>query len=246
MHYAILAAGEGSRIAQESNGYPKPLIEIQGVPMIHRLLLIMLSCKAESITVVVNAKMPEVVQYVDWFAQQVQTPIYIKVRLTPSSMHTFLELRDSIPAGKRFIATTVDTIFRPDDFLRYAEAFASAHDNIDGMMAVTPFVDDEKPLWVACDTHNDIIGFYDERNADTHFVSGGIYGLDTRAFDVAQACIDRGESRMRNFQRALISEGFAIKAYPIDKIIDVDHVDDIAKAEAFLSEGQPADEAPVS
>jgi hypothetical protein len=44
-----------------------------------------------------------------------------------------------------------------------------------------------------------------------------------------------GISRMRNFQRALIEKGFKLKAFPIEKIIDVDHAEDIKTAEAFLN-----------
>ena len=41
-------------------------------------------------------------------------------------------------------------------------------------------------------------------------------------------------SRMRNYQRQLIAEGLHLKAYPFSKIIDVDHAEDIVKAEAFV------------
>ena len=40
---------------------------------------------------------------------------------------------------------------------------------------------------------------------------------------------------MRNFQRQLVKEGFQLKAYPFSKILDVDHADDIKKAELFLT-----------
>lgn len=39
---------------------------------------------------------------------------------------------------------------------------------------------------------------------------------------------------MRNLQRILVKEGFAIKAFPFSKIIDIDHVLDIATAENWL------------
>ena len=39
---------------------------------------------------------------------------------------------------------------------------------------------------------------------------------------------------MRNFQRALIADGLKLRAYAIDKIIDVDHAGDIATAEEFI------------
>ena len=41
-------------------------------------------------------------------------------------------------------------------------------------------------------------------------------------------------SRMRNFQRQLVEEGLKLEAWPMPKIVDVDHKDDIRKAEAFL------------
>ena len=41
---------------------------------------------------------------------------------------------------------------------------------------------------------------------------------------------------MRNFQRALIEAGFRLKAYSIEKIIDVDHASDVAVAETFIRE----------
>ena len=43
-------------------------------------------------------------------------------------------------------------------------------------------------------------------------------------------------SRMRNFQRQMIADGLKLKAYSFGKIIDVDHIDDVAKAEQFINE----------
>jgi len=40
MNYAIIAAGEGSRLMQEGVEQPKPLVELNGEPMIHRLIRI--------------------------------------------------------------------------------------------------------------------------------------------------------------------------------------------------------------
>ena len=71
-------------------------------------------------------------------------PIHLTVKSTPSSMHSFYEVSRTFESGK-FILTTVDTIFRPDEFARYVAAF-DADDKADGFMAVTSFIDDEKPL----------------------------------------------------------------------------------------------------
>jgi hypothetical protein len=39
---------------------------------------------------------------------------------------------------------------------------------------------------------------------------------------------------MRNFQRALLADGQLLKAWPFSKVLDIDHADDIRKAEEFL------------
>ncbi len=232
MNYAIIAAGEGSRLAQEGVSKPKPLVELCGEPMIMRLINIMGRCNAESVSIIVNEQMTEVREFVEGI--KAPFPINLVVKTTPSSMHSMWELSKVLPRGK-FCLTTVDTIFREQDFARYIAAF-EADDESDGMWAVTPFVEDEKPLWVEVDEQMRITAFSDSRERDAHLVSGGVYAMTDAAFAVLNNCIERGVSRMRNFQRALIEAGFRLKAYSIEKIIDVDHASDVAVAEAFIRE----------
>ena len=232
MNYAIIAAGEGSRLAQEGIAKPKPLVELQGEPMIGRLINIMLRCNAESISIIVNEHMTEVREYLQ--ALELPVPLNLVVKTTPSSMHSLWHLSRVIPKGK-FCLTTVDTIFREEDFKGYIDAF-EADDEDDGMWAVTPFVDDEQPLWVDVDEQMTITAFRDKRWDGARYVSGGVYAMTDGAFEVLERCIEQGVSRMRNFQRALVESGRRLKAYSIDKIVDVDHAGDIATAEAFLAE----------
>ncbi|MBQ6167397.1 MAG: NTP transferase domain-containing protein [Muribaculaceae bacterium] len=231
MNYAIIAAGEGSRLAQEGVAKPKPLVELQGEPMIGRLINIMLRCNAESISIIVNEHMTEVREYL--MSLDLPVPFNLVVQTTPSSMHSFWHLSRVIPKGK-FCLTTVDTIFREEDFKGYIEAFES-NDSHDGMWAVTPFVEDEKPLWVDVDEQMNITAFKDKGWEGAKYVSGGVYAMTHEAFPVLDYCIENNISRMRNFQRALLEHGKRLKAYSIDKIIDVDHASDIATAEGFLS-----------
>ena len=237
MNYAIIAAGEGSRLAQEGVAKPKPLVELQGEPMIGRLINIMLRCNAESISIIVNEHMTEVRDYLEHL--ELPVPLNLVVKTTPSSMHSFWHLSHVIPSGK-FCLTTVDTIFREDDFKGYIDAFEVDNEH-DGMWAVTPFVDDEKPLWVDVDELMGITAFRDKPWDGATYVSGGIYAMTDKAFDVLDDCITQGVSRMRNFQRALVDNGCHLQAYSIAKIVDVDHAEDIVTAEAFLS-GHESDE----
>ena len=229
MKFAILAAGEGSRLAQEGVELPKPLVKIQGEAMIDRLIRIFNDCGAEGIYIITNNLTPLTQNHLREL-QEADPKIHIIIKTTPSSMHSFYELRQIMGDGK-FCLTTVDTIFREDDFRQYIAAWAASTD--DGMMAVTDYIDDEKPLYIATDPDLSITAFLDSEPQP--YISGGIYGLDERSFPVIDKCISEGQSRMRNFQRQLVKDGLRLKAYPFSKILDVDHASDIEKAEAFLA-----------
>lgn len=231
MNYAIIAAGEGSRLAQEGVAKPKPLVDICGEPMIGRLINLFCRCNAESISIIVNEQMTEVREYIESLSLDI--PLNLVVKTTPSSMHSFFELSRVIPKG-RFCLTTVDTIFREQDFRPYIEAM-EADERYDGMMAVTDYIDDEKPLYVQTDDDLNITAFRDERYDGAKYISGGIYALNEKAIDVLADCMERGVARMRNFQRALVDAGMRLKAYPMGKILDVDHAGDIEKAENFIN-----------
>lgn len=231
MNYAIIAAGEGSRLAQEGVAKPKPLVDICGEPMIGRLINLFCRCNAESISIIVNEHMTEVREYIESLSLDI--PLNLVVKTTPSSMHSFFELSRVIPKG-RFCLTTVDTIFREQDFRPYIEAM-EADERYDGMMAVTDYIDDEKPLYVQTDDDLNITAFRDERYDGAKYISGGIYALNEKAIDVLADCMERGVARMRNFQRALVDAGLRLKAYPMGKILDVDHAGDIEKAENFIN-----------
>ena len=156
----------------------------------------------------------------------------ILVKSTPSSMHSFYELSHYLD-GDKICLTTVDTIFKEEEFSGYIQQFIQ-EDKLDGLMAVTDFIDDEKPLYVETDNELYIRNFLDQADGDCRYISGGIYCLRRPALGVLNNAISQGMSRMRNYQRQLIAEGLRLKAYPFSKIIDVDHADDILKAESFL------------
>lgn len=231
MNYAIIAAGQGSRLAQEGVARPKPLVELNGEALIARLIRIFIANNAESVSVIVNEEMTEVKEFLDTLT--LPCPLNVVVKSTPSSMHSFYELSQVMKEGK-FCLTTVDTVFKDDDFAQYIKAFEQDSES-DGVMAVTPFIDDEKPLFVATDDDMTISAFLDKHQEGVKYVSGGVYALNEKAFKVLADCVEGGMSRMRNFQRALIDAGLKLKAYSIEKIVDVDHASDIATAENFIS-----------
>lgn len=230
MRFAIIAAGEGSRLASEGIKAPKPLIEIQGVPLIERLVRIFARQGADSINIIVNEQQPETLAHIREL--QKLFPINVVVKSTPSSMHS-LHALSHLLRGDEFCLTTVDTLFHEEEFAEYIKTFKESDG--DGIMAVTDYIDDEKPLYVDTDSQLDITAFCDKPTENLRYISGGIYGLTPKALDILDECMAEGIERMRNFQRRLVDGGMRLKAYPFTKIIDIDHAEDIAKAESFIS-----------
>ncbi len=162
MKYAILAAGEGSRLAEEGVPLPKPLVRLCGEPMIDRLVRVFTQCGASEIDIILNDLHASTLEHLSRVCKK-NPLVRLKVKSTPSSMHSFYELMPLLGEGK-FCLTTVDTIFREQEFREFISQFE--HSEADGMMAVTSFVDDEKPLYISTDAGLRITGFHDNIPAD--------------------------------------------------------------------------------
>ena len=63
MKYAIIAAGEGSRLAAEGISEPKPLVQVAGECLIDRLIRIFMDNGADGIVVICNDRTPLVAQH---------------------------------------------------------------------------------------------------------------------------------------------------------------------------------------
>jgi NDP-sugar pyrophosphorylase family protein len=241
MKYAIIAAGEGSRLASEGVEKPKPLVCINGEPLIDRLIRIFMDNRAEEIIVICNDHTTLVRRHLEQVQREGlngrQVPLRLVVKSTPSSMHSMFEISRFLK-DTPFCLTTVDTIFREQEFAEYISYLETMMKtgSADGLMAVTDYIDDEKPLYISTDADLRITGFHDTQNGCT-LISGGIYGLSPKSIQTLERCMERKESRMRNFQRALIADGMNLAAYKFSKILDIDHKEDIEKAEDFLKDG---------
>lgn len=229
MIYAIIAAGEGSRLREEGVSVSKPLIEINGKPLIVRLIDIFTQNHASAIYIIINDQMADVNRFFASYSSSV--PLHLIAKSTPGSLHSFYALSKKLPHEK-FCLTTVDTIFRESEFAEMITYFEKdcCHD---GVFAVTDFVDDEKPLYVQTNDDLLITGFFDNAK-NCNFVSGGIYCFSPEILEYLDECMDKNIVRMRQFQRFLLEKKAALKAVPFSKIIDIDHAADIEKANQFV------------
>ena len=236
MKFAIIAAGEGSRLAAEGIEAPKPLVKVNGECLIDRLIRIFLNNDAEEIVCICNDRTAQVASHLAALQrdglQGRPVPLRFMVKSTPSSMHSFFEISRYLDDGP-FVLTTVDTMFHEDEFAAYVSDFRKEHTA--ALMGVTDYIDDESPLYVETDKQLNITAFLDHADA-CRYISAGIYGLQPSAVFTLANCIARGEKRMRNFQRALVADGNKLRAWSFSKVFDIDHAADIAKAAAYLSQ----------
>ena len=239
MKFAIIAAGKGSRLREEGINLPKPLVELNGEKLIDRLIRIFIHNGATEIIVICNDLYPEVNSHLASLEQQ-GLPLRHIVKTTESSMHSLHEMAPLLQDDK-FILTTVDTVFSERMFSQFVQAFCNS--DADGIMAVTDYCDDEKPLYVLTNADKTqlpvIKGFHDEEpkhdDCETTYISAGIYGLSSPALTILGDCISKGMSRMRNFQRALIANGQQLRAFPLGTVMDIDHRSDLDVAQRFTN-----------
>ena len=231
MKAGIIAAGEGSRLKAEGISLPKPLIVVDGMPLIERLLNSYVRCGITEVACIINEYSLQVKDFVE--KKNFGIPIQFHVETTPSSMHSVLALEPYLNQEK-FLLSTVDSIFDDNDlkrFIRYAED----HPEKDGVLAITDFIDDEKPLYVQLNDDNNIIWFGKEGAVETpRWVTGGLYILSPKIFSEKQRVLAKGMERLRNFLGYLLEQGYKIDAFPFSRIIDIDHVSDIRTAENLL------------
>ncbi len=235
MKYALIAAGQGSRLVSEGVTAPKPLVQVGGNPLLRRLFRVFLDNDAESICIIINEEMMEVRSFLE--QQRLPVPLQVVVKSTPDSFHSFFELMPYLQGEGKFCLTTVDPIFREEEFAAYIRVFCK-DDAYDALMAVTDYVDDERPLYVKVAAEDDlrITGYASEPYPGFRYVSGGIYCMNQRALALLPDAMKAGVCRMRGFQQYLVDTGMKMQAYPFSKIIDIDHAADVKKAELFLEQ----------
>jgi NDP-sugar pyrophosphorylase family protein len=231
MKMGIIAAGKGERLARGGIRTPKPLVPVGGRSLIARIIDTGVNLKVSSIACIVNDLNPEVAGFLR--SSHWPVPVEIVVETTPSSMESLFCLAPLLSA-ESFLLFTVDVVCARQvvtDFLRTARTLTDAK----GVLALTRFVDDEKPLRAAVDRSNRIIAMGDAAR-DSHLVTAGFYHFTPDIFAEIDSARRKKLSALRQFLGHLIAEDYPIYGLPVPKTIDVDFPEDIEKAEAYLME----------
>ena len=230
MHGLILAGGEGSRLRADGVPVPKPLVSIGDLPQLRRLLDMFQEVGCESTTCLVRADFRQVAKLLQPGGRGGPHLVWCR---TPSSLHTLVEGLRVVPPGPVF-CTMIDTVMRPEDWrATYRETEGHLTAGAALVLVVTPFVDDESPLYVERDDEGMVTRIGGEPGISP-LVTGGVYGLSERVREEAAAALKAGLHRMRAFLQRVVQQGHRVATVEIARIIDLDRRRDLEQADAWL------------
>jgi len=126
--------------------------------------------------------------------------------------------------------STVDTVAAPGAYVRFFDA--AARRDADVTLALTPAVDDDKPLLVKMDGER-VVALGDAAGRAA-FATAGYYAVRASILREADAARGDGLSALRGFFGRLLERGYRLDGLMSAVSVDVDRPVDVDAAEAFL------------
>lgn len=222
----IIAAGEGSRLAGQ--GPVKPLIPVAGRPLIHWVVDGLGYAGSEKITVLTNSRGGAVPTSLK--AAFPKMNFDFVTADTASSFESFrLVARRLAETDDDFVISTTDALIRTEDVRTFVASCRASR--CDAGLALTAFVDDEKPLWADVDE----VGLVTGLGADAktkRFVTCGLYYMTKLAAGRLPAAAEH--TRLRDYLSSLTAT-LRVAGVILSKTLDVDRPSDLSMAERFLT-----------
>lgn len=236
-HAGIIAAGEGSRMQGEHPG-PKPLVPVGGKPLVHWIVSSLREAGVRSIVILLNTSGDAVRAYLEKHFTDIRWTFLRED--TPSSWESFrLVSKELARRAESFMISTVDAVLAPSDAAKFAREALSpwrAGETPAAALAVTGFVDDEKPLWADVDAEGRVTALgAGSRRRET--ATCGLYALRRSTAETLPPAEAHG--KLREFWGGLIDAGHPVRGVLLEKTIDVDRPRDVGAAEEMLRETRP-------
>ena len=202
---------------------PKPLVPVDGVPLLEVVITNFMAAGITPVTIIVNERDAACVA---WAREHVPgAELRFIVRTTASSLESFARVAAADHPGAMVIST-VDAWCRATDFATFVAA-ARRRPPAAMVLGVTPLVADEKPLWVTIGAGGRV-----ER------VGGGAGQAVTAGLYVVPEPMRRRVppahlGRLREYLAWLVEHGEPMYAEIIERVVDVDRSSDVALAESL-------------
>jgi NDP-sugar pyrophosphorylase family protein len=227
---AIIAAGEGSRLRRDGLTVHKPMVPVAGTPLVEHAVRNFLAAGIRSLVIILNEEETDCAGFLRTrFGESASLDILVKT--TPSSLASFREVLGRSGPGPTLVST-VDAFCPPEDFVAFVRKAERLPEEA-LVLGVTPFVDDEKPLWVGLGPEGRVLRVGgpagDAVTAGIYVVPEGVRRLEP----------DRELGRLRDFLGWLAEGRVPVFGVTIEKVVDVDRAADLAEAEALARRGTP-------
>jgi NDP-sugar pyrophosphorylase family protein len=229
----VLAAGRGERMRTQSDQL-KPLVKVGDQTLIEHVLNSMSEAAVAEVFVIINEDSLVVRDHV----AALKWPFVLRwiVETTPTSMHSFLRLVETLAANGDegpFLLSTVDTVAGALTYSRFIEE-ARRLDQAAVTLALVSPGNDERPLLVRTAPGDSRIIAIGEAAAPSEYATAGIYAVRPSILREAETARRDGVDALRTFLGRLLDRGYHLAGIPIAQSIDVDRPGDIRSAEEFL------------
>ncbi len=230
----VIAAGRGDRLRHAAHTL-KPLVRVGSRTLIERVLTSIGEAAPDEVVIIINEDSTGVRDHVS--ARRWPFAIRWIVETTPSSMHSFLRVVETLAGDDRdddhsgpFLLSTVDTIAPPGAYARFAAEAQRGHADV--TLALTAHIDDERPLLVRLEGST-VVAIGDAA-APAEYATAGYYAVRPSILREADEARRDGVSALRVFLERLLARGYRLDGIVSAASIDVDRPPDVEAAEAFL------------
>lgn len=239
MKALILAAGRGTRLAPLTDGCPKPMLPIAGVPMVERIMAAIAAQTPIRDFVLVTGYRADVVynHFGDgarwgWRIQYVHQPI-------PQGVGAAVQCAHAALSDGPFLMTYGDIMLAPENYRWFVEAWeAGAAGGLSALVGLNWVDDPCRGAAVYLNDDQSIVRM-DEKpapgTATTHWNNAGLFVFDPLIFDYTARLQPsrRGELELPDALSAMIAEGHLVQGLPLTgEWRDVGTLEDYAAIQA--------------
>src|ERR1700722_7171677 len=212
----IIAAGHGTRLRADGYRVSKPMVPVDGRPLIGHALDRFRAAGVRQASIIINEGSDDCRRWLCEHGRDVDLDII--VRTTPSSYASFAIVAARL-AGAPAVITTVDAIMPAGAFQHFVCLAADAV-----VLGLTDHVDDDNPLWATLNGEGRVLRLGGDQGSH---VTAGLYWLPADRGAEPTARFDR----LRDYLKWLVDEERPVYGVVLPLVFDIDRAHDVEAAE---------------
>jgi NDP-sugar pyrophosphorylase family protein len=233
MNLVIIETDINPHIKTEGLKSSKGMMKIKDEYLIERIIRIGRLNGIKRVFCLINQHEPELKSYLS--TNDLGVPIKFIVPNLGSSMHILVALAP-IHQKEPFFLVNTNSVFLEREFSEFV-TYSLLQEGIDGVIAVTRNLNDEKPLGVAMNDEDIILKFNNSKDGYSWF-NGGIYYFSSQILNEINYAFLSHITGIEKFLHFVIESGYILKGFSFSKIIKVETTADIIIAEDLIGKNE--------